>query len=73
MEKPYKKMQTSNVEAIESPTTALDTLRVSASIVVPSYQRGSFDTTRQRMKDISSKRFSISKIDDLSFTIKRIR
>lgn len=73
MEKPYKKMQPAVVQAVVSPTAALDALRVGASMIAPSYQRGSFDTTRQRMKDTSSKRFSISKIDDIQFSIKRIK
>jgi len=73
MTKTDKKMQPIKVEAIETPTATLDTMRTGSTIYAPCYQRGSIDTTRQRMKNYSSKRFALKKENDEFFSIKRVR
>lgn len=61
------------VQRVESPTLALDTLRIRGEIYVPNYQRESFNTTIRRMGNISAKRFTCKRQNNEFFTVKRVR
>lgn len=61
------------IKALVSPTVTLETMRVNCTEIAPNYQRSSVETTIRRIRDKSSKRFALSRTNDIYFTIKRIR
>lgn len=61
------------IKTIESPTQALNGLRLRGELEAPNTQRESIATTIRRMKVASSKRFTCRKVNDQYFTIKRIQ
>ena len=61
------------VIALESPTISLEAMRLNSTIKAPNYQRESVNKTIGRIKDISSKKFTCKRTNDIYFTIKRIR
>ena len=59
--------------ALETPQNTLMNLRVNGTLTIPSFQKNSISSTISRIKDISSMRYSLKKIDDYSYTVKRTR
>lgn len=61
------------IQTIESPTQALNSLRLKGELEAPNAQRESIATTIRRMKAVSTKRFTCRKVNEQFFTIKRIQ
>lgn len=61
------------VAPLENITSTLETMKVNSLISIPNYQRATINSTIQRLKDRSSRRFSIKRINDIYFTLRRIR
>ena len=57
----------------ESPTIVLDSLRINKTERLLNTQRYSFETTAQRFKNNSTKKFSFKRVNDLYSTVKRIK
>lgn len=57
----------------ESPTIVLDSLRINKTEKLLNTQRYSFETTAQRFKNTTAKRFSFKRENDLISIVKRIK
>lgn len=60
------------INRITHPTASLNNLAPGHEIVVPNFQRISFNGTIHKMKYTSTKKFSCRQIDDKCFLVKRI-
>lgn len=56
-----------------SPSKVLDSLRINKSVRLLNTQRYSFETTVQRFKNTTEKRFSFWKENDRTSFVKRIK
>lgn len=61
------------INPLETPKFTLENLKLNETVDIPSYQKNSINSTIIRIKDTSSKRYSVNKINDFAYTVKRIR
>lgn len=66
-------MEEKKVQALESPTNALESMKRNDIIYAPNHQRISLEGTRGRLKNVSTKLFRFNKINDMYFSITRTR
>jgi len=63
---------TEKITELESPTDTFNTMRLNQVIKVPNTQRTSINSTIQRFKDISNRKFKCKRFETY-FTVKRIK
>jgi hypothetical protein len=61
------------INALETPKKTLENLKLNETVAIPSFQKNSINSTIVRIKDESSKRYSVRKTTDFSYNVKRIR
>jgi hypothetical protein len=61
------------INPLETPKFTLENLKLSETVDIPSFQKNSINSTIIRIKDTSSKRYSVNKINDFAYAVKRIR
>lgn len=61
------------IKVHQSPSTVLDSLRVNKTERLLNTQRYSFETTVQRFRNTTEKRFSFKKENDLTSIVKRTK
>ena len=64
--------ETEKIIPFKAITLTLESLDVNQTINVLNTQRASFSCTIQRLLDKGSKRFTVKRVNDYYFTIKRI-
>ena len=65
-------IQEDEVKQLENVTNTLETMRINSTICIPNSQRTTINTTIQRLKDKSKRKFTVKRINDTYFTLKRI-
>lgn len=66
-------MSEKKVEALIEVTKTLDNMKLKQVVEAPNYQRESIYGTIRRIKDRSSKRYSLHRVNDYYFTVTRTR
>ena len=59
--------------ALETPQKTLENLKLKGNVSIPSFQKNSINSTIGRIKDTSSKRYSVKKVNDREYNVTRIR
>lgn len=66
-------MSEKKVEALIEVTKTLDNMKLKQVVKAPNFQRESIYGTIRRIKDRSSKRYSLHRVNDYYFTVTRTR
>jgi len=66
-------VELTKINALERPRYELENMKINASVLIPSFQKASVSTTIGRIKDTSTKRYSVKKVNDQTYIVKRIR
>lgn len=59
------------INALQRPQYTLENMRKNETVLIPSFQKASVSTTVGRIKDISTKRYSIKKQNDTTYQVRR--